>query len=167
MNRLTKNTPNHISHVLQGRAEGHFPWSTKHPILSADAKRLVGNKISWLLNAIEKSAQIGRDGFATYDRGNAHWGNKVFFWELRAYDQHLLYRDFDYTEGFDETLVIIVITLAEAVANGRLRHAMMAAEMAQYYPPKPKPLDEPPAKGKSSMRSRRLADARSYAASQG
>ena len=93
--------------------------------------------------------------------------SKVFFWELRAYDQHLLYRDFDYTEGFDETLVIIVLTFAEAVENRRLQQEMITAEMAQYYPPTPKPQAARPAKAKLSFRAKRQAAALSYAASQG
>lgn len=137
MNRQSKNTPNHIDYIPPGRAEGHFPWPTKFPILSADAERRVGNRYPWLIYMIEKSAQIDASGIATYDRGNARLGRDVLFWELRAYDTHLLYRNFDYGQTKGQTQVIIVVTLAEAIENHRLKEMKHAEELARYYPPMP------------------------------
>ena len=119
-------------------ANGQTPylWLDRAPMLSRGAKKLVGNKIPWLINTLIKSAELGPDGYPALDRGTLPWGKNSLSWELRAYDQYLLYRDFDNQIGEDNTQVIFVLTAQEALENFAQEQARLASLRALYWPPK-------------------------------
>ena len=107
-------------------------WPDRALILSRGARKLVGKKTSWLINALVRSAELGQDGQETLDRGTVRWGKNSLSWEMRTYDQHLLYRDFDNQIGEDKTQVIFVLTAQEASENLAQQRARLAALGALY-----------------------------------
>ena len=111
-------------------------WHDRALILSRGAKKLVGKKTSWLIDALVKSAELGQDGHATLDRGTVRWGKNSLSWEMHTYDRYLLYRYFDNQIGEDKTRVIFVLTAQEALENLAQEKARLAALRALYWPPK-------------------------------
>ena len=136
MNREERSArPARISKIVQDERRPYY-WPHRLPMLSQGAQAIVGTKTFWLLNALEKSAQIGHDGYAALDRGTFSWGKKLLHWELRAYDPHLLYRDFDYNGERDNNHFIFVLTAQEAQGNREQELTMIAEQRARYSPPK-------------------------------
>lgn len=137
-------------------------WPDRAPMLSHGVKKLVGKRIARLNNTLGKSAQLGPDGYAALACGTISWGNDSLSWELRTYDQHLLYRDFDNQVGDDKTRVIFVLTAKEALENLAQEQARHAALRALYLPPETPPKHSV----KRPFRSKRRSAARSRASAQ-
>lgn len=130
---ITRRTHNNTAGA--GSQRRHL-WPERAPVLSSAAKKLVGKKTSWLMNSLVKRADLGPDGYSAFDRGTLPWGRFLLSWEMRTYDQHLLYRDFGNQPSDDKIRLILVVTAEEAKENLAQEQARRAAQHALYWPPK-------------------------------
>ena len=138
-------------------------WPDHSLMLSHEAKALLGERISWLINALEISAQLGPDGYAAFDCGTFRWGKNSVSWELRTYDQDCLYRVFDNQVDHDKIRVIFVLTAPEALENLAQEQVRLAALGALYCPTKIRPEK----RSKRPFRSKRRSASQSHATAQG
>ena len=154
-------------HMSKNKVDAISPqphvWPDRAPMLSRAEQKIVGRKVSWLKNALEKSAQLGPDGYAALDCGTVRWGKHSLSWELRAYDQNMLYRDFDDQVGDEKTRLIFVLTAQEMHENLSQEQARLAALREVNLPVKIRPEHE----GKRPLRSKKQSAAQSRTSAQG